>query len=307
MKRARVEASFDVATAIVRSAPVGLIEQLPLPVAVFDSADRFAYATPAAEEFFQSSLSRLVGRRLDHYIPGDHPLLALISQVRRTGRSSNLIGLDVASPRIGEHRDVEAYAARFSESEGSVLVTLQERSTARLLERQMGRRSAGRSVSGLAGVIAHEIRNPLAGMRGAAQLLEANADSDGRALTRLICSEIDRVAGLLDRSRGLRGEPFVQPLDELALPRKKHHGQHHGLARVRVSRFEDIAAVTDEGARILRVVEQCASQQLGLGSKPVLELHAPVDFGGKARGPFHAQCFVWALAGVARARLARKA
>jgi two-component system, NtrC family, nitrogen regulation sensor histidine kinase GlnL len=199
MKLVRAQAAFEANIAATRAAPAGLIEQLPLPVAVFDAEDRFTYVSPAAEEFFQSSLSRLAGKRLDQYIPTDHPLLALMGQVRRTGRSANLIGLDVASPRIGEHRDVEVHAARFSEGEGAVLVTLQERSTARLLERQMGRRSAGRSVSGLAGVIAHEIRNPLAGIRGAAQLLESGVDSEGRALTRLICSEIDRVAGLLDR------------------------------------------------------------------------------------------------------------
>ena len=191
-----------------RVPPAGLLEQLPLPVAVFDAADRFSYASPAAEEFFQTSLSRLTGKRLDYFIPDDHPLLALIGQVRRSGRSSNLIGLEIASPRIGEHRDVEVHAGRFADGEGSVLVTLQERSTARLLERQMGRRSAGRSVSGLAGVIAHEIRNPLAGIRGAAQLLEAGADSEGRALTQLICSEIDRVAGLLDRMLAFGDAPL---------------------------------------------------------------------------------------------------
>ena len=210
MKRARAEASFELSSPVPRSAPPGLIEQLPLPVAVFDAADRFTYASPAAEEFFQTSLLRLTGKRLDAYIPGDHPLLALMSQVRRTGRSSNLIGLEIASPRIGEHRDVEVQASRFGDGDGSVLVTLQERTTSRLLERQMGHRSAGRSVSGLAGVIAHEIRNPLAGIRGAAQLLESNVDSDGRALTQLICSEIDRVAGLLDRMLAF-GDAPVRP------------------------------------------------------------------------------------------------
>ena len=200
MKRmAEAEPNPAAPASMIRGAPAGLIEQLPLPVAIFDAGDRFTYASPAAESFFQTSLPRLATKRLDHFIPGDHPLLALIGQVRRSGRSSNLSGLEIASPRIGEHRDVEVHAACFADGEGSVLVTLQERSTARLLERQMGRRSAGRSVSGLAGVIAHEIRNPLAGIRGAAQLLETSADSDGRALTQLICLEIDRVAGLLDR------------------------------------------------------------------------------------------------------------
>ena len=186
-------------TAGVAAAPPGLIEQLPFPVIVLDTADRFVYASPAAEEFFQTSLARLSGRALAAFVPPDHPLLALIGQVRRSGRSSSLSGLEVASPRIGEHKDVEVFAGPSPDNKGTVLVTLQERATARLLERQFGRRNAGRSVSGLATVIAHEIRNPLAGMRGAAQLLEAGIDREGRVLTQLICSEIDRVAGLLDR------------------------------------------------------------------------------------------------------------
>ena len=48
-------------------------------------------------------------------------------------------------------------------------------------------------------MLAHEIKNPLSGIRGAAQLLETEADEDDRALTRLICDEADRIVGLVDR------------------------------------------------------------------------------------------------------------
>jgi two-component system, NtrC family, nitrogen regulation sensor histidine kinase GlnL len=190
-----------------RTAPAGLIEQLPFPLVVLDALDCIAYASPAAEEFLQTSLSRLARKPLAAFVPADHPLLALIGQARRSGRSCSLNDLEIASPRIGEHKDVEVFAGPLADSDGSVLVTLHERATARLLERQFGRRNAGRSVSGLAAVIAHEIRNPLAGMRGAAQLLEPGLDSDGRALTHLICSEIDRVAGLLDRMLAFGAAP----------------------------------------------------------------------------------------------------
>ena len=187
------------APAPVRAAPAGLVEQLPFPLVVIDAEDRISYASPAAEEFFQRSLARLSGRFLSDFVPLDHPLIALVGQARRSGRSSSLSGLEIASPRIGEHKDVEVFARPLADQDGAVLMTLHERATARLLERQFGRRNAGRSVSGLATVIAHEIRNPLAGMRGAAQLLESGLDAEGRALTHLICSEIDRVAGLLER------------------------------------------------------------------------------------------------------------
>ncbi len=56
------------------------------------------------------------------------------------------------------------------------MVMLQQRSMAQMIERQLTHRGAARSVSGLAAVLAHEIKNPLSGIRGAAQLLEAGAE-----------------------------------------------------------------------------------------------------------------------------------
>jgi two-component system nitrogen regulation sensor histidine kinase GlnL len=54
-------------------------------------------------------------------------------------------------------------------------------------------------VTGLAAMLAHEIKNPLSGIRGAAQLLEPSVPDDDRALTRLICDEADRIVKLVDR------------------------------------------------------------------------------------------------------------
>ncbi len=70
---------------------------------------------------------------------------------------------------------------------------------AQMIERQLTHRAAARSVSGLAAVLAHEIKNPLSGIRGAAQLLESGLSDDDRALTQLICSETDRIRNLVDR------------------------------------------------------------------------------------------------------------
>ena len=207
MSRPRVALNANAAALTGRMAPTGLIEQLPFPLVVLDGQDAITYASPAAEEFFQTSISRLAGKPLSAFVPVDHPLLALIGQARRSGRSSSLNGLEIASPRIGEHKDVEVFAGPLADGDGAILLTFHERATARQLERQFGRRNAGRSVSGLAAVIAHEIRNPLAGMRGAAQLLESGLDADGKGLTHLICSEIDRIASLLDRMLTFGGAP----------------------------------------------------------------------------------------------------
>ncbi|MGO8470371.1 histidine kinase dimerization/phospho-acceptor domain-containing protein, partial [Rhizobium leguminosarum] len=60
------------------------------------------------------------------------------------------------------------------------------------IDRQLTHRAAARSVTGLSSILAHEIKNPLSGIRGAAQLLEQSADDDDRALTLLICDETGR-------------------------------------------------------------------------------------------------------------------
>jgi two-component system nitrogen regulation sensor histidine kinase GlnL len=76
---------------------------------------------------------------------------------------------------------------------------LQQRSMAQMIERQLTHRAAARSVSGMAGVLAHEIKNPLSGIRGAAQLLEPSLSDEDRVLSQLICAETDRIRNLVDR------------------------------------------------------------------------------------------------------------
>ena len=76
---------------------------------------------------------------------------------------------------------------------------LQQRTIADKMNRQLTHRGAARSVIALAAMLAHEIKNPLSGIRGAAQLLEQSANDEDRTLTRLICDEADRIVKLVDR------------------------------------------------------------------------------------------------------------
>ena len=82
---------------------------------------------------------------------------------------------------------------RLSQTDDAVAIMLQERAIAEKIDRQLTHRSAARSISALGLMLAHEIKNPLSGIRGAAQLLEAGASDEDRALTRLICEETDRI------------------------------------------------------------------------------------------------------------------
>ena len=90
-------------------------------------------------------------------------------------------------------------AGPFPERPGHILLMIQQRNMAQMIERQFTHRAAARTVSGMAAVLAHEIKNPLSGIRGAAQLLEPALSDEDRALTQLICAETDRICNLVDR------------------------------------------------------------------------------------------------------------
>jgi two-component system nitrogen regulation sensor histidine kinase GlnL len=123
----------------------------------------------------------------------------LVDQVRKSGVTVNEYGLDVDLPRNGGHKLVDVFAGALAEQPELVVLMLQQRSMAQMIERQLTHRAAARSVSGMAAVLAHEIKNPLSGIRGAAQLLEPGLKDDDRALTQLICTETDRIRNLVDR------------------------------------------------------------------------------------------------------------
>ena len=132
-------------------------------------------------------------------LPADNPVLSLIGQVRGGGYSVSEHGITVETPRIGR-RQVSIDIAPISEDRRADLVLLlEERSIARKLDHQLVHRHAARSVTAMAAMLAHEVKNPLSGIRGAAQLLEAAAAEEDRELTRLICDEADRIVALVDR------------------------------------------------------------------------------------------------------------
>jgi two-component system nitrogen regulation sensor histidine kinase GlnL len=171
---------------------------LPMPVLLIARAGNILFANPAAELFFGSSASALSRQNLIDIVPFGSPLVAAAQQARARGASVGERDIDLSLPRNGD-RIADVTATPVSEPEGAVLLTLHERSFAQRLDRQLLHRGAVRSLNGMAAVLAHEIKNPLAGIRGAAQLLEDAVPESERELTELICAESDRISALIDR------------------------------------------------------------------------------------------------------------
>ena len=191
--------SIDVQPSFPSVSADAVLNALPHPVIMVSADGKVADANVAAENFFDVSVPLLRRHQLRELVPFGSPLLTLVDQVRATGSAVNEYKVDLGTPRIPGDRLVDLHVAPMPEHSDIVVVMLQERTIADKMDRQLTHRGAARSVSAMAAMLAHEIKNPLSGIRGAAQLLEQSANDDDRPLTRLICDEADRIVKLVGR------------------------------------------------------------------------------------------------------------
>lgn len=193
---------------------MAVLNAIQNPVVMVDANGHIAFANWEAEAFFGASATHLARYRISTFIPFGSPLLSLIEQVRERRAPVNEYRVDLSSPRLGQEKLVDLYVAPVLSQPGNVVVVFQERSMADKIDRQLTHRAAARSVTGLASMLAHEIKNPLSGIRGAAQLLETAVTDEDRALTRLICDETDRIVSLVDRMEVFSDE---RPVDRQSI------------------------------------------------------------------------------------------
>ena len=187
-----------------------ILGALPAAVLLVGPGDTVRYANPAAEQLFGVSAAALAEAGLGPVLAPHSPLLELVGRVRRQdhGVMEHHVSLDL--PRRGMVCLVDIQATPQSASAGhgpaaerEVVVAIQERTIASRLGRQFEQRDAGRSLGAMAATLAHEVKNPLSGIRGAAQLLGQNAPPSDAELARVICEEVDRIRGLIDRMEAL--------------------------------------------------------------------------------------------------------
>ncbi|GBQ42424.1 two-component sensor histidine kinase [Komagataeibacter saccharivorans] len=175
-----------------------VLDSLALPVMVVRADNSIGYVNSAAEPFFGMSRSYLAQSRLTDLLPADNPVFMLMEQVRAQDHTVVEHEVTLESPRL-HHDGVTVQGAPMPEEPGSVVLTFHDFSAVRVLDRQLTFRSAARSVAGMAAILAHEVKNPLSGIRGAAQLLETSVGESDRELAVLIQDEVNRIRDLVDR------------------------------------------------------------------------------------------------------------
>jgi two-component system, NtrC family, nitrogen regulation sensor histidine kinase GlnL len=178
--------------------PALLLAALPDPVIALDRDGAVRFVNPAAEQFLGVGAPALHGARLSDFVVASSPLFGLVEAVWRDGGSIAEYDVLLEGPRLPA-RPVTIQGALAGEGADFLVLTLHERAIAEQMDRQFAHRDAARSMTAMAAMLAHEVKNPLSGIRGAAQLLEQDADDSARQLTQLICDETDRIVALVDR------------------------------------------------------------------------------------------------------------
>ncbi|HUF86316.1 MAG TPA: ATP-binding protein [Thermohalobaculum sp.] len=175
---------------------------LPNPALAVDGAGAIAAVNGAAENFLAASERQLLGQALAALAGEDSRLADLVRQARREATIMAEYGVELAWPGLPT-RLVDLQAAPMGEGEGGVVagavVVIHPRAIVETMDRSLTHRSAARSVAGMAQMLAHEIKNPLAGISGAAQLLQMGASGEERELTGLIRDEVERIGALVGR------------------------------------------------------------------------------------------------------------
>ncbi|MDB5717663.1 MAG: nitrogen-specific signal transduction histidine kinase NtrB, partial [Sphingomonas bacterium] len=174
--------------------PAELVAVLPTPVLVIDPDGVIAEANVAAETFLNLSSAALVGTPAEAVIGGS---------IAAVPNDAPFAAYDVELPMPDRRmRRADIAAAPLPDRPGWRVVSIHGPAPDHIVSRRPGREGGALTAAGAAAMLAHEIKNPLSGIRGAAQLLESSCDDASRDLTRLIRDEVDRVAALIDRMEG---------------------------------------------------------------------------------------------------------
>lgn len=205
---------------------------LPVPAILIDPEDRLIDLNPAAEQFLNTSEKMLRGQPVFDRLAVDAPLEQVFERVRANHSTLYINEVDVGT---GDRAPVicNLQAAPLADREGVILLLISPREFADRMGRGQGMKTAARSAIGMAEMLAHEIKNPLAGITGAAQLLSMNLASEDVELADLIVEETRRIVKLLEQ---------VEQFGNLRPPEQKPVNIHDVLDRARRSALLGFAA-----------------------------------------------------------------
>lgn len=245
---------------------------MPSPAFLLDADNRIIAANNAAEHFAQMSLRQIENHPLTEFVGASSALADVLGQARRGAISVARYDVEVSwADRARALCNVQA--ARLDE-QGALLVLIHLRGMAEKMDRSLAHRSAARSVTAMAAMLGHEIRNPLAGISGAAQLLAMNLQGDDRELAELIDTETKRIGALVNMVEDfgdLRPAPRSAVNVHDVLDRAKRAAQAGFARHLRFVEDYDpslpfVSGAQDQLLQVLQNLLKNAAEAIGAGS-----------------------------------------
>ncbi|EKE72609.1 MULTISPECIES: ATP-binding protein [Roseobacteraceae] len=198
---------------------------LPVPALMINEADQIVEINSSAELFLNASAKSLKNVPVFDKLAIDAPLEEAFSRVRRDSSPMFINNVDVSG---GNAAPVQCniQIAPLQGVENWLILLMEPRQIADRLGRSHQVKTSARSAIGMAEMLAHEIKNPLAGITGAAQLLSMSLSPEDLELTDLIVAESRRIVALLEQ---------VEQFGNLRPPEKRPINIHDLLDRARKS------------------------------------------------------------------------
>jgi two-component system nitrogen regulation sensor histidine kinase GlnL len=202
-------------TQTINDLAANALNAMTQPVLICDAQNKIISANYAAQDFFQTSENLLRRQRIDDHVAPSSPLLELLQYVHTRQAASSEHRIAIGNVNLPKERLVDVHVAPLGGDTTNVVITMYERTMADKIDKQLTSQGAARQVTGLAAMLAHEIKNPLSGIKGAAQLLEQSAAEDDRPLAQLVQREVERIVKLVDRMEvfGDERHPDLKPIN----------------------------------------------------------------------------------------------
>jgi len=170
------------------------INLVPNPILLINNKNDILFANFSAELVFGESSKILRRKSLEDILPTDSQLLSLVKQVKNQTYSATQYDV-IINDSNKKVLLVDVVAGNYEEY---VILSIHKKAIAQQIDRRVVQKNI-HSLSGLSALMAHEIKNPLSGIKGAAQLLDGDVKTQDKELTGLIIDEVDRIGDLINK------------------------------------------------------------------------------------------------------------
>ncbi len=185
-----------------------LLNNLPISIITVKRDYTINYANAAAEAFLGGGLANLHGTKLTHFIVAENHFVELIENAFAAEALIKEYDFTIAVARKGK-RHVNLQILPIENAE-EIMIVIDDLGMASKLTHHIFKREGARSAGNMASILAHEVKNPLSGIRGAAQLLQKTVSIEDQSLTKLICSEVDRIRDVMEEMEIFSNQTEIQ-------------------------------------------------------------------------------------------------